>query len=509
MFKIIRPIKDAYITNRVIDGTTQLGSNVGGAASLDLFKLYDYSSTTTGSVRVPNTEISRLLIKFDLTPLRQLQALGQLDTTNKSFSCRLCLHDVFGGQPTPDNFSVVVYPLSASFDEGRGRDIVLYSDSDVCNFLTGSRSGGSWFVSGCGLAGGAQQQCDYITGSSVIQSGISLKASQTFITGEEDLNVDVTTIVSATLSGLLPDNGFRISFEPSLETDNRSYFVKRFAARTAFNEDLRPKLLAGFDDSVQDDTSNVVFGSQNTLFLYNYARSALANLSSGSTSITGSNSLVLQLLTPVSGGTVSLSFVGSQHYSGLNPVTGIYSASITIPTTNPALNEQLQASGSVTFTPIWRSLDGTVAFLTGSTFKASPPSRGPSSIDPKSLEISIVGLKQEYSTTELTTLRVHIFDYTAAVFLSPVRGPVDDPGVIIRDVHCQVRDANTGRLAVPFDLTGNSSRVSNDATGMYFKLDTANLTTGHSYVIDIMIVTGNNRQLFKSVSGVFRVDANV
>lgn len=508
MFKVIRPVKDAYITNRIIDGDAQLKSNVGSAASLDLFKLYDYSATMSGSVRVPNTEVSRLLVKFDLSPLRQLQALGQLDTTNRSFSCRLCLHDVFGGQPTPDNFTIVAYPLSASFDEGRGRDIVLYSDSDVCNFLSGSRTGGSWFMSGCGLGGGAQQQCDYITGSSAIQAGASLRTSQAFVTGEEDLNLDVTTIVSATLAGLLPDNGFRISFDPSLETDNRTYFVKRFAARTAFNEDLRPKLLVRFDDSIQDDTNNVVFGSPNTLFLYNYVRSGLANLVSGSTAVTGSNSVSLRLTTPVSGGSVTLSFVGSQHYSGINPVVGVYSASVTLPTTNPAINEQLQASGSVTFTPVWRSLDGSVAFLTGSAFKAYPPTRSATSTNTKAFEVSIVGFKEEYAPAEVTTLRIHVFDYTSAVFLAPVKGPVEDVGVIIRDVHFQVRDANTGRVAVPFDLVSNSTRVSNDASGMYFRLDIADLTAGHSYVIDIMTVTGNNQQLFKAVSGVFRVDAS-
>jgi len=507
MFKVLRPLADAYIHNRVIDGSIQSGSNVGAAGSLDLFKLYGTSQTRSGSTLLDNTELSRLLVKFDLAPLRTAVAAGQIDPTNSSFSCKLHLYDVYGGQPTPSNFTVAVYPLSASFDEGLGKDVVGYSDYDVCNFLSASRVGGAWYVSGCALAGGAQQTCDYITGSAFILNHANLVKSQVFVTGEEDLDIDVTTIVSATLAGLLPDVGMRISLDSTLETDQHTYFVKRFASRKAFNEDLRPKMFVRYDDSVQDDTNNLYLDARGSLFLYNYVQSSPANLASGSslTSITGSNSLILQMKTGISGGTYSLYFTGSQHYAGINPAEGIYSASVLIPSTNTSLAESLRVSGSITFTPIWQSFDGLTTYLTGSDVKVYSPQRGAKSLPTKTLNVTVLGLQDSYESTSVAAPRINIFDYTSPM-ITVVRVPVELPGVVIRDVHYQVRDAVTNLVAIPFDVTTNSTRVSNDSTGMFFTLDMSNLTAGHSYVIDVLIVTGNNRQLFKSASQAFRVD---
>lgn len=505
MFKILRPTKDAYITDRVVNNARQTQANVGAGGSLDLFKLYGISQTTSGSTKLPNTELSRLLVKFDLAPLQELLAAGKVDTSNPSFNCRLRLHDVYGGQPTPANFTVVVHPLSASFDEGLGRDVVLYTDYDVCNWLTGSVAGGAWFVTGCGLGGNDAVPSDYLTAS----VGVSLESTQLFVTGEEDLDVDVTAIVSATLAGLVPDAGFRIAFSSAMEGDTHTYFVKRFASRTAYNQDLHPKLLVRYDDSIQDDTNNMHLDAVGTMFLRNYVRSARANLTSGSTPVTGTNCLLLQLVTPVSGGTYSLYFTGSQHFSGINPQDGLYSASVLIPSTLSILQEQWQHSGSVTFTPIWQSLDGTVAYLTGSTFKVYPPQRSAVAADPRRYEVTVTGLRDRLKPDESTVLRINIFDRTAPHLKEPVKVPIETPGVVVRDVHYRIRDAVTKRVAVPFDTATNSTRASNDTSGMYFRLDAANLTPGHTYVVDVMVVVGDDRQYYEAVSPAFRVGDTV
>jgi len=504
VYKVLQPLQDAYITDRVVSGNRVTGSNVGAAGSLDLFKLYGMTATKNVSGTFPNVELSRLLVQFDLSPLRALVASSLVDVTNPSFSCRMRLHDVYGGQPTPSSFTVAVFPLSASFDEGLGRDVVLYSDVDVCSFASSSHTS-SWFMSGCMQGGDDRAPCDYLTAS----RGTNLRSSQFFPTGEEDLDVDVTAAVSSALAGLIPDRGFRVAFDASLENDQRSYFVKRFASRTAFDVELRPELVVRFDDSIQDDSSNVYLDSPSVLFLYNYVRNAPANLVSGTTPLTGSNCLQLQLVTPVSGGLYSLFFTGSQHSYGRLPAVGIYSASITVLAADPALQPQWQASGSITFTPVWRSPNGQVSFLTGSTIKAYPPQRGSTSLDPKRYDVSLLGIRDTFGPAEQAVVRINIFDYTAPYFRQAVRQPVEAPGIVVRDVHYQVRDAYSGRIAVPFDMQTNSTRASSDANGMYFKLDTSNLVVERSYVIDLKIITGNNQQLYKSASPPFRVDGTV
>jgi hypothetical protein len=497
MFKVLRADKDAYITDRVVDDVRVVSGNVGAAGALDLFKLYGISSSGSN----PNVELSRLLIHFDLTDLQTLYTDGKVDVTNPSFSARLNLMDVYGGQPTPSNFTVSVFPLSQSFDEGLGRDVVYYADNDVCNFLTASRPDNLWILSGANDGGNATGSHDYVSelGST------SMESTQLFVTGEEDLDIDVTSALSATLVGQIPDSGFRVSFSSTLENDTRTYFVKRFGARKAFNPDKHPRLVIRYDDSIQDDTQALELESSGTLFMYNYSQGTLANLVSGSSTLTGSNSIGLRLLTPISGGFREFSFTGSQHTNGVNPVTGIYSASVLVPSTDSAVAAHLLATGSVKFTPIWGSLDGTVAFLTGSSVTFYPPSRTAKVLDNTRYTITCIGIHPSHPSTDQVVVRVNIFDHDSPrVFL--VKEPLELPGIVIRDVHYSVRDAITSEVVIPFDTTYNSTRVSSDAGGMFFTLDMSSLTNTRAYTIDILVHSNGSQHVYRDTSAVFRVN---
>jgi hypothetical protein len=207
MFRILKANKDTYITNKYVDSVQAKSGNVGTAGTVDLFKLYGI--TNIGGT--PQSELSRILIHFDLDPLIDLVDKGKIDISHSSFKCHLNLKDVYGGQTTPNNFVINVFPLSASFDEGLGKDTSYYVDEDIANFFSASRTA-KWFGEGCTLACFSTGSGDYITSSVTIND---TRVSQTFITGEENLFVDVTRIVSATLKGDLPDTGYRISLKDS------------------------------------------------------------------------------------------------------------------------------------------------------------------------------------------------------------------------------------------------------------------------------------------------------
>ena len=133
MYRILSASKDTYITIKIINNTYRAtDANVGHAATLDLFKLYDESNLSGTTYPA---ELSRLLVHIDLDPLRALTS-SILDYSHSSFKCTLKLHDVYGGQTTPRNFKVIAFPLSKSFDEGMGRDIVNFLDLDSANFLS-------------------------------------------------------------------------------------------------------------------------------------------------------------------------------------------------------------------------------------------------------------------------------------------------------------------------------------------------------------------------------------
>lgn len=503
MYKVIRADKDAYITDRVIKGERAHAANTGESSSLDLFKLYGI--TSTGSL--PNIELSRLLIHFNLDPIRSLVTNKKIDITNPTFSCKLKLFDVDGGQTVPANFTVVINPLSRSFDEGFGRDVVLYEDNDVCNFLTGSRADGSWILSGANSGGHNSLTHDYLT-TATLNAGISssLEVNQLFTLGTEDLNVDITRIVSATLANIIPDKGFRIAFSASHETDTRTYFVKRFASRHAYNEDFHPQLIFTFDNSVQDDTAAFYLDSSSSMFVHNFESGRPTNFLLGTTRVTGSNSLIFRLETAISGGFSNFVFTGSQYLIGSNPllpVSGVYSASVHVSQNNAVIKSKLQISSSILFTPIWGSLDGTVGYFTGSSIRAFKPVRGSSQLTHKQ-SVSVLNVNPTYFTTDEPTFKLMIFDAFSPNLIA-TKVPIANPGLVIRDAHYQIRNVQTDKIIIPFDSTLNSTRVSSDSEGMYFKVDMSNLVNKRTYIIDIMITTNGQVTTYKNASAHFTI----
>lgn len=506
MYRILKPIKDTYITDRIVRNSFRAtDANVGQAGTLDLFKLYD-ESTLTGSVSP--VELSRILIAFDLNPLRAMT--GTLFVpTNTGFKATLKLHDVYGGNVTPSNFKVQVFPLSMSFDEGVGRDISIFQDLDVANWVTASISSGSavtWYVSGANSAG--------LLGSSnidIISSGnlsddngiVNLWCEQTFDTGEEDLAVDVTRIVSGVLAGQIPDCGFRISFSGSFETNARTYFVKRFASRHASQARSRPKLLVEFDSTTRDDHTNFFFDTSGSLFLNNFQRGHRTNIVSGSalTPVGGSNCMILRLIS----GTFSQSFTASQHViPGTSTfVTGVYSASFAIPSNNAALRQEIISAGSGTFTEIWGSLDGTVGYLTSSLVIKSPTATAFSNGD-RILSVTVENLRPSYTLAEHPRVRVSVIDlnYTPAY----TRRPLVSPSLIFDSMYFRIRDFNSNDIVIPFSSTHNSTRLSTDKDGMYFDMYIADLDPGRSYCIDFKIDDMGAEYVFDNLQTRFRVD---
>ena len=461
MYKIISASKDTYITNKIINNKFRAtDANLGQAGTLDLFKLY--AENISGSDKTP-TELSRILIYFDLNEVKNMQNEKKIDVGDSSFKAELCLHDIYGGQTTPDNFHIISFPLAKPFDEGKGFDVVNYTDLDSTNFITASfpavgqaaastatltvsdgdddtqsnlpaeketieitsadgtkkvyvfvdseetsvatgdvltaTSDTGVSTAGDSLAGGiaiainmtgttstqnnvlvqlksaienanghngkilvsavpaAADGSQSITltqsltgydgnkiivnglngvtsteftggvggvqtwhipgamrsgslGSSnidVIVSGtisgqsspINLSAEQYFQTGEEDLKLNITNFVSASVKNLITNNGFLVAFSGSYEKDNFTYFVKRFASRNTTNEAIRPKLLIKYNDALLDNHQNFEFDVSGSLYLNNFNRGNLSNIVSGSSAVqlTGEKCMILKIQT--------------------------------------------------------------------------------------------------------------------------------------------------------------------------------------------------------------------
>lgn len=514
MYRSIKADRDSYITDRIIKGSARTDANTGESGTLDLYKLYGLNKS--GSVSI--AELTRLLVHFDVEQLRSDYAAGKFDITSPSFKCYMKLHDVYGGQTTPRDYEVKVYPLSRSWTEGRGSDVVYYQDSDVVNFLTASFVNGSpsvWYASGAnakGLLGSAD--IDVISSGNLGYGIVDLFATQSFTTGDEDLVVDVTKIVSATLVNLLPDHGYRVSFSETYEDDNRTRFVKRFGSRQSIDPSIRPQLIVKYDDSRINHKSGFYFDSPGTLFLNNYVRGVPTNVVSGSqlNQVTGSNCMLLKLWTRYSGSSeYSFYATASQHAVGNVRIAGVYSATFTLPAASSAVQSLItkaRLTGSntpVVFNEVWTSLDESVAYYSGS-LSVRTPNAGSIMTSPRRYQVNIANVQSSYAEDDVARFRTFVYDRSNP-FYKYVRVPQEEPSVVT-EAHYSVRDVISDTTIIPFDRVHNSTRMSSDGEHMYFDVWMESLIPNRTYAIDVMVVDGGEEEIYYDVSPAFNVMPN-
>ena len=500
--------KDTFITNVAIRNSFRAeDANVGQAGELTLFKLHEESVLPNTSSGVQ--EISRILIKFDLNPLRFLTSSGQplsgADLSKATFKLRL--FDALHGDTLPANFKIIVFPLSKSFDEGSGMDPFAFQDIGSANFLTASGAGSTavkWEVTGAdhpGVLG--SDNLDIISSGTIDGTLTDLFATQTFDSGEEDLSIDVTTVVSATLVGLLPDHGFRIGYSGSEETDNKTRFVKKFFSRHANVYSKQPRLEAIFDDTVFDNKSNFIFDTTGSIFLRNTPHGSYEDIVSGSISLTGS-------LTDVDGGTIKYNWAvpvvrlesGSfkRVFTGSRHSLGLYSASFSVHSLESELLEEIKNANSATFDVIWHSANHEIAYLTSSLVIKSI--NRASFIKPKKYMVQISNLKQEYHIDETAQFRVFTKEVNYSVDAKKV--PSEIQSSILHKMYYQIRQLDNSDKIMPYDKTNNSTRLSYDEHSNYFNLQMRSFAPGKNYKIEFLIIEDGVEQAIDE-NIVFRV----
>ncbi|MFA6049708.1 MAG: hypothetical protein WC761_00655 [Candidatus Paceibacterota bacterium] len=526
MFRILSASKDTYITNKYIAGTRSLGSNVGQAGTLDLFKLYNETFISVSASVSGVIEQSRLLVQFDLAPLVALTA-SKLNITDASFKCYLNLKDVYGGQTTPSNFTIRLMPLSKSWDEGRGSDVIAFRDLDIANYVTASVSGGApdiWNTQGAGASGSLDAtNLDVVTSGNLGSGLIDLTVSQFFTRGDEDLLMDVTTLVSAAICGRLPNKGWRISFSETEENDTTTRFVKRFGTRHTNDKTLRPKLLVKYNDRIRDDSGELEFNSAQTVFFYNFVNGTYTNFVSGASSITGSNSSILRLIasksiayatsswsishsasinhTTRSLYVITQSFSASQYAINSFAQTGIYSSSINLNlATNTIVRDFMSGGLEQKFRFELVSVDGTFPYANGYyTFKS--PLGGTSNVRERNWVTNITNLKQTYTNAETSRLRVFVQDYNTDYIAQRVVSPTKS--VILTNLKWRLIKAYSKDIVIPFDDV--ATLCSTDADGMYFDFYMADLDPGEVYEFELMITENGSDYYINNAGFRFRV----
>ena len=494
---------DTYITNKIVNNEARAtGGNVGYASTIDLFKLYGETTLkgvagvctlSDGSQRTdlsevecnalvgasfnPNLkELSRALILFDLDLLKS-EIENQVDVINDTtLSIKLVLSDVQGTQVAPAAFDLELCPLDVAFEEGLGDNISSFGDSYSANWLSPS-AGNTWTNGGADNIGAAI-------------------ATQTFNTGLEDLEMDITSWVKsywdeADLT-VTENLGWMLKYTSTYEDDSKTYFVKRFSSRHTRNPLLRPKIVVSWENYLIDDHLDFYSSTNNNLTIRNYSQGV-------ATSTLNAPKVTL------SRGDWSKEAVGSEiTVAGLTQ-TGHYSATINIDPygVDSDLATDLVASGSLLLQERWTYEDNadpanTILLHSGSVNMKYPLASA--SGLPKDYRFSILDLKSTYVTTESPQLRLFIREKNLAN--EPVRIPIQLPSQIIRKAYFQVKDTNSYKVLIPFSdvlsTPDESTRISADADGMYFSFPVSVLPRGRTYTIDIAYYDRGERRVWQS-----------
>jgi len=570
--------KDNTITNAFKSSlqTRGVSGNMGQSDILEVFSIYAQANTTS-------SELSRILIEFDTTAVSADRTAGIIPASG-SVNFFLKMYNAEHSQTTPKNYTLLVQPISQSWNEGLGLDMEEYSDLDASNYISAS-SGTPWadisgratatietvvkglltagtftltdaagistsykFETGVNVStntaaytpgttvdigidgmatGDAGATADQIiarinagtnigftaskTGNNVLVTqntpgtvGNKTNAStilgdfavsnftdgsnveggsyvdieeytftQSFDTGFEDLEIDVSHLVEDWIKG--PDNGglsnfgFGVRLTGSDETEEQSYYTKMFFARGSQFFHKRPVVEARYDDSKKDNrgefflSSSLVPATDNlmNLYLYNVVRGQLTNIPavgtndilvsiySGTTEPTGD-----KLKLPPGGGVVA---DGDVNITGSFVESGIYSCSF-------AYN----SSSITTIFDVWHS--GGIEYHTGSGIDVQTFSSKNYNFDQRYAS-KVTNLRATYDNNERVRFRL----YSRQKDWSPTIYTVASSDIetsIVDNAYYSFSRVSDNLEIIPFGTGSlNHTRLSYDASGSYFDIE--------------------------------------
>ena len=486
-------ITNAYKLNLTTRGT---GSNMGASDVLEVFSIYGQAASSSA-------ELSRVLVKFPTADISTDRTAGTIPASGSvKFYLRMfnCKHAF----TLPRDFKLVVTPLNADWEEGIGLDMENYQD-ETKDSIAGANwinrvKGTAWTIPG---AVARNQQDLY---------GLSEVA--TFITGSEDLEVDISRQVEDWLAATYTNNGLVIALTSSQEAwversdDNSlayqnttgsksSNYTKKFFSKTSEFFYKRPMIEARWDSAKKDDRNNFYFSSSNapqvdnlnTIYFYNYIRGKLQNIpdvGTGPIYVTifsgnvGNNLPSTSSIKLPQGGGVTASATGYPTYvTGGYVSTGVYSASFALTGSRSSLTEAYDVWSNTAE----RTQSGYTQYHTGTISLKDMVS---SNINPSpEYTTTVKNLKSTYSRTETPIFRLFVREksWNPNVYTKMSNA--------ISNVTIESGSYKIVRVTDDLDVvaygTGSNlyTQLSYDVSGSYFDFDMGMLESGYAYKIKL------------------------
>ena len=467
----------------------------------------DYLKTSYISSSPVSLEYSQLLntgledVDIDVTPIVEQMLVNQ------------------AGSSTPASGSII---FNETNPPAQGTAFKIYGyngDYRVFQFANTSGSSGKtiYVQTGSSAAGSSENLINAIN-SSAISDAIAATGQGGDLTASLSQRVGTfygNTIISSSVSSVTAsvsnfsggsgalNYGFVLKLSETQEDGSlkRSYYTKKFFARSSHHFMERPIVEAQWDSAIRDDRANIIRSSSlapssdnlNNIYLYNKQRSGLVDIPT-----TGSN-LLVQLVPSLGGSPVSVTGASTSgtYITASKHSTGIYRAEFAYAGTETKLYDIWQYTGS--------STGGHVQIYTGSGVTVTSPETNSFHSVPEYLT-SITNLKSSYKKDEQATFRIYTRNkkwkpniYTVATNTAPINN--------IRDAYYKVSRPADNMTIIDYS-TGSAtsySSLSYDTSGSYFDLDMSIFEPNYLYEISFLYKDGldyiEQKEKFK-----FRVD---
>ena len=471
-------ITNAFKASLLLRGT---GSNMGYADSLEIFSIY--GQTSTGSVGTKSQELCRTLIQFPINLISSDRSSGNIPASG-SVKFFLKMYNAETPFTLPQDYTLIINPVSSSWNEGSGLDMDEYSDIGAANWISASTTAAWTTIGG-----------DYGTQEYEVN----------FPQGYENIELDVSGLVEKWMAGTFTNYGVGIRLTGSEEayfssstganTANlihnpsgatRSYYTKKFFSRSTEFFFKRPLIEARWDSRTIDNRGDFYYSSSlapaadnlNTLYIYNYIRGRLKDIPSVGTSkilislysgsattpygtklkLAAGGGVVTDLDTNITGGWVS---------------TGIYSASFALTAAANPLTKIYD---------VWHS--GSVDFLTSSFLPAAFPRYGGApTFDYVS---SVTNLKPRYSSNETARFRVFVrkTDWEPTIYTVATNTITTQ---VLPSASFSVVRVTDNLSAIPYGTSSTTKHtyLSQDVTGNYFDVNMNLLEKDYAYKIKL------------------------
>ena len=463
--------------------TRGTGANAGEADVLEVFSIYGRQSTSS-------QELSRVLIKFPIDEISNNRSTGAIPASG-SVSFYLKVFNAVTSMTVPTDITLVVNPLNSPWQEGIGLDLEGYKDLTKGNIGSNWMSASSTASWQCASGGG-----DWFSGSTA-----DYRYEQKFVSGLEDMEINITPLVERWIAGSIPNYGMGIKLTSSQEASGSgqavlasnaqsvqnnplgatvSNYTKRFFARKTQYFFKRPTIEARWNDVRRDDRSHFYFSSSrapavdnlNTLYFYNVIRGKLVNIPD-----IGAGVLLVSLYsgsspynTGPSGSALTL-YDGKTAMTGGQVSTGIYSCSIGL----------VSASTSPLY-DVWHTGAGgspTDEYFTGS-IQPKLFSAGMTLLEP-SYVINLTNLKHSYYSEETARLNLYVRNKNWDPTIYTV-AKESAPAMPIQSASYRVYRVLDNYGAVDYG-TGSDfhTGLSYDVSGNYFEFNMKLLEPGYMY----------------------------